>query len=231
MPPPDAERGALRRDAERGALRRDAERNRERVVRAARELFAERGLTVGFNEVAHHAGVGVGTVYRRFADKDELIRAALEEPLHELIEVAQRAVVASRAWHGLELLLDSITQLLVDNLGLRDVALGGGAWDLGSAEVESVAEIMLTLLDRARAEGDLREGVGSDDVTMVLWLVTDLAQHSAPVRPGLHRRYLQVLLDGLRSGPGRAPLVEGFTGQEAQTICRRWAGAPAPEEN
>ncbi|MFI6478589.1 TetR/AcrR family transcriptional regulator [Nonomuraea sp. NPDC050663] len=217
--------------AKRGALRRDAERNRERVVRAARELFAERGLSAGFNEVAHRAGVGVGTVYRRFADKDELIRAALEEPLHELIEVAQRAVEASRAWDGLELLLESITQLLVDNFGLRDVALGGGAWDLGVDEVERVAEVMAALLERAGVEGDLREGVQGDDVVMVLWLVTDLAQHSAQVRPGLHRRYLQVLLDGLRSGPGRAPLVEGFTGEQAQSICRRWAGAPTAEEN
>ncbi|WP_246380387.1 TetR/AcrR family transcriptional regulator [Nonomuraea soli] len=218
MPRPDT--------AKPGALRRDAERNRERVVRAARELFAERGLSAGFNEVAHRAGVGVGTVYRRFADKDELIRAALEEPLHELIEVAQRAVEASRAWDGLELLLDSITQLLVDNLGLRDVALGGGAWDLGVDEVERVAEVMAALLERAAVEGDLREGVQGDDVVMVLWLVTDLAQHSGQVRPGLHRRYLQVLLDGLRSGPGRAPLVEGFTEEQAQSICRRWAGAP-----
>ncbi|MEU6797567.1 helix-turn-helix domain-containing protein [Nonomuraea wenchangensis] len=212
--------------ARRGSLRRDAERNRDRIVRAARELFAERGLAVGFNEVAHHAGVGVGTVYRRFADKEELIHAALEEPLGELAEVAQRAGEAERAWDGLELLLGSITELLVDNLGLRDVALGGGGWRLGRSTVERVAEVMRHLLDRARAEGDLRDGVGGDDVVMILWLVTDLAQHSVQVRPGLYRRYLQVMLDGLRAAPGRSPLVERPTEQQMLTICRRWAGAP-----
>ncbi|NUP03921.1 MAG: TetR/AcrR family transcriptional regulator [Nonomuraea sp.] len=210
----------------RGALRRDAERNRDRIVRAAQELFAERGLTVGFNEVAHHAGVGVGTVYRRFADKEELIHAALAEPLGELAEVAQRAGDAERAWDGLELLLGSITELLVDNLGLRDVALGGGGWQLGRSAAERVAEVMTHLLDRARAEGDLRDGVVGDDVTMILWLVTDLAQHSVQVRPGLYRRYLQVMLDGLRAWPGRTPLVERPTEEQALTICRRWAGAP-----
>lgn len=209
-----------------GALRRDAERNRDRIVRAAQELFAERGLTVGFNEVAHHAGVGVGTVYRRFADKEELIHAALEEPLGELAEVAQRAGDAERAWDGLELLLGSIAELLVDNLGLRDVALGGGGWQLGRSAAERVTEVMKHLLDRARAEGDLREGVVGDDVTMILWLVTDLAQHSVQVRPGLYRRYLQVMLDGLRARPGGTPLVERPTEQQALTICRRWAGAP-----
>src|SRR4051794_26930527 len=54
-------------------LRRDAERNRQRILEAARELFAERGLGVTLNDVAHHAGVGVGTVYRRFPDKELLI--------------------------------------------------------------------------------------------------------------------------------------------------------------
>ncbi|WP_187414840.1 TetR/AcrR family transcriptional regulator [Nonomuraea sp. PA05] len=212
--------------ARHGALRRDAERNRDRIVRAAQELFAERGIAVGFNEVAHRAGVGVGTVYRRFTDKEELIHAALEKPLAELAQVAQRAGEAGRAWDGLELLLGSITELLVDNLGLRDVALGGGAWRLARPTVERVAEVMRHLLDRARAEGDLRDGVAGDDVTMILWLVTDLAQHSVQVRPGLYRRYLQVLLDGLRATPDGTPLVEKPTEQQVLAICRRWAGAP-----
>ncbi|NRQ31927.1 TetR/AcrR family transcriptional regulator [Nonomuraea sp. NN258] len=221
-PPPDSAQGPARR----GGLRRDAERNRDRIVRAAQELFAERGLAVGFNEVAHHAGVGVGTVYRRFADKEELMHAALEEPLSELAQVAQRAGEAERAWDGLELLLGRITGLLVDNLGLRDVALGGGGWHLGRAAAERVAEVMQHLLERARAEGDLREGVGGDDVVMILWLVTDLAQHSVQVHPALYRRYLQVTLDGLRARPGQTPLVEPPSEQQTLTICRRWAGAP-----
>ncbi|MEV0585062.1 TetR/AcrR family transcriptional regulator [Nonomuraea sp. NPDC050310] len=217
---------ATQEPAQRGSLRRDAERNRDRIVRAAQELFAVRGLAVGFNEVAHHAGVGVGTVYRRFADKEELIHAALEQPLSELTQVAQRAGEAERAWDGLTLLLERITELLVDNLGLRDVALGGGGWRLGGTAVEVVAEVMGRLLDRARAEGDLRDGVVGQDIMMIFWLVTDLAQHSVQVHPGLYRRYLQIALDGLRAWPGNAPLVEQPTEPQILTICRRWAGAP-----
>lgn len=56
-------------------LRKDAERNRQRVLEAARELFAQRGLEATLNDVAHHADVGVGTVYRRFATKQELLDA------------------------------------------------------------------------------------------------------------------------------------------------------------
>src|SRR6058998_191476 len=60
-------------------LRKDAERNRQRILDAARELFAERGLGVTLNDVAHHAGVGVGTVYRRFPDKEVLIDTLFQE--------------------------------------------------------------------------------------------------------------------------------------------------------
>src|SRR3954464_6726726 len=64
-------------------LRKDAERNRQRILDAARELFAERGLAVTLNDIAHHAGVGVGTVYRRFPDKELLIDTLFQEQLDE----------------------------------------------------------------------------------------------------------------------------------------------------
>ncbi len=206
-------------------LRRDAERNRERVLLAARQLFAVRGLGVGFNEIAHHAGVGVGTVYRRFADKDELVRAALDEPIRALVVVAEQAEGAPHAWDGLELLLGQITELLVDNLGLRDIALGGSAWEsLGPEAAARIAEAVEVLMARATAEGSLRGGVDSGDIMMLLWLVTDLAEHAAVVRPGLHRRYLRVLLDGLRAAPGRTALGPGAAAQDVEAISRLWAG-------
>src|SRR5579875_1512745 len=73
-------------------LRKDAERNRRRILDAARELFAERGLGVTLNDVAHHAGVGVGTVYRRFPDKTVLIESLFEERLEEIAERLRTAV-------------------------------------------------------------------------------------------------------------------------------------------
>jgi len=209
---------------ERPALRRDAQANRARIVAAARELFAERGLNVGLNEVAHHACVGVGTVYRRFADKTELMRAALDDPLQAVLEVAAQADEAQRAWDGVELLLNQITDRLVDNLGLRDVALGGAGVAFGADVAQGIADVMERLFERARAEGDLRDGAVVPDVLMLLWLVTSLAEHAADVRPGLHRRYLQMLLDGMRAAPGRGPLREGLDSEEADLIAMRWAG-------
>lgn len=201
-------------------LRRDAQRNRERIVATARRLFAERGLAVGFNEIAHSAGVGVGTVYNRFADKDELVRAALAEPGAELLRVAEQARDADRAWDGVRLLLDGIAALLATNVGLRDLAL-----TLDDATLPAPGAVIATIVDdllvRAHAEGDLRAGVTVDDLVAVLWMVTEVARHS-PDHPELYRRYLQVVVDGLAAGtaPLEVPAPRGAT----TAMSRHWAG-------
>jgi AcrR family transcriptional regulator len=74
------------------ALRKDAERNRLRILEAARDLFAERGLDATLDDVARHAGVGVGTVYRRFPSKDVLVRRIAEEETSRLTEQARSAL-------------------------------------------------------------------------------------------------------------------------------------------
>jgi len=73
-------------------LRRDAERNRLRILQAAREVFADRGFDASLDQVAAHAGLGVGTVYRRFADKDALIDALFEEGIDEVAAAQARAL-------------------------------------------------------------------------------------------------------------------------------------------
>src|SRR3954454_13168984 len=88
------------------ALRRDAALNRERLLAAARELFAEQGLNVTLNDIAHHAGVGVGTAYRRFANKEAVIDALFEEELQKVAGVANEALTDPDAWSGLVTFLE-----------------------------------------------------------------------------------------------------------------------------
>lgn len=221
-----AERDERGDETPRTALRRDAERNRERIVAAARELYAEHGLGVGFNEVAHHAGVGVGTVYRRFADHRELLEVAMAEPLERLEVVAREAAATPRAWDGLVLLLSRITDLLAENIGLRDAALGGYD-DVLPGVADGIANLTRELLARAHAEGDAREGFASTDIPMLLWMVTELAKHADDTRPDAYRRYMTVLLDGLRAAPGRAGLGEALAEDQAAEISRRWADSSA----
>src|SRR3954470_15574378 len=102
-------------------LRKDAELNRERLLAAARELFATRGLEVTLNEIAHHAGVGVGTAYRRFANKEEVIDALFEERLQDVVSVAEEALSATDAWAGLVSFLERSLDMQFGDRGLTEI--------------------------------------------------------------------------------------------------------------
>ena len=82
-------------------LRRDAERNRQRILQAASEVFTERGLDVSLDEVARYAGVGVGTVYRRFRTKEDLVEALFVDRIEEVAALAEEAARAADPWSGL----------------------------------------------------------------------------------------------------------------------------------
>ena len=83
------------------STRSDARRNRERLVASARELFAESGVDVSVEEITQHAGVGMGTLYRHFPTKEELIDAVLEDAFAEIIRIARQAAAVEDAWAGL----------------------------------------------------------------------------------------------------------------------------------
>src|SRR3954466_15935276 len=99
-------------------LRRDAARNRERLLTAASELFAERGLDVTLHDIAHRAGVGVGTAYRRFANKEGAIDAAFERKVGEGAQLAEEALNDPDPWHGLVTYLEQASALQMRDRGL-----------------------------------------------------------------------------------------------------------------
>src|SRR5215813_10673364 len=102
-------------------LRKDAARNRERILAAAAEVFAERGLHVTLDDIARHAGVGVGTVYRRFADKDALIDALFDERLAQFSRLAEEALACDSPFTGFELFLSSALEQQAADRGLREL--------------------------------------------------------------------------------------------------------------
>ena len=103
-------------------LRRDAERNRRRIIEAARELCATRGLEATLNEVAHHANLGVGTVYRRFPTKEALFEAIFEDGVDQLVALAETALEAENSWEGFSWFVQQMTDLTATDRGLREVA-------------------------------------------------------------------------------------------------------------
>src|SRR5438270_13298350 len=102
-------------------LRKDAERNRQRVLEAARELFAVKGLEATLNDVAHHANVGVGTVYRRFATKEELVDAIFEDAIDQVACLAETALELENSWDGLVWFVEHLCELTATDRGLREM--------------------------------------------------------------------------------------------------------------
>src|SRR3954465_636605 len=150
------------------ALRKDAARNRDRLLAAARELFAARGLEVTLNDIAHHAGVGVGTAYRRFANKEEVIDALFEESLEAVAAVAHEALAAADAWDGLVLFLERSLHMQFGDRGLNQImnntALGQ---DRISDARDRITPLVHQLVARAKAEGVVRPDLEQSDLIFV----------------------------------------------------------------
>lgn len=117
-------------------LRKDAERNRRRILEAARDLCATRGLDATLNEVAHHAGLGVGTVYRRFATKEELFEAIFEDGIDQLVALAETALQSEDSWDGLSWWMWKMCEMTATDRGLREIAFSraycGDEWMPGA---------------------------------------------------------------------------------------------------
>jgi AcrR family transcriptional regulator len=182
-------------------LRSDAERNRQRILDAARELFAQRGLGVTLNDIAHHAGVGVGTVYRRFPDKDQLIDGMFEQRVEEIVGLAQAALEDPDPWAGITGFLEAALELQARDRAIKELVLGGsGGLERVSRIRERMYPIVASLVTRARDAGVLRPDVEPQDFPILQMMLAEVIDVARDVEPELWRRFLTIVLDGLRAG-------------------------------
>lgn len=205
-------------------LRRDAERNRLRILEAAGEVFAQRGLEASLDEIADHAGVGVGTVYRRFPGKDELIEALFEQKIARVEALAEQAAAIPDGWRALTSFLEGAVALQVADLGLRQVLLSHGCGhDRVEGARERLAPLIGNLVSRAQAQGGLRADVELPDISAILLMITSVAEYARGVHDDLWRRYLALIIDGLRAGPqqGRLP-VDALSQSQLDQVMRSW---------
>lgn len=197
-------------------MRKDAARNRSLLVAAAREVFARRGLDATLDEVAKHAGVGVGTAYRHFANKHELAVAIMTETIDAVVAHAEAALVVEDAWEGLAGFVEAVLDLQSADRGLREVLMGTRDPD-GSDEVyDRLAAPVSALMDRARRAGAIRPDVVDTDLGFVITMLCVIADMAGDVAPGLWRRYLPGLLGVLREG-GADEGVPALTEAEFRT--------------
>jgi AcrR family transcriptional regulator len=174
-------------------LRADARRNRQRVLVAARAVFADQGTEAQIDDVARRAKVGVGTVYRHFPTKEALLDALVRERFEEIAGYAREALEREDAWDGFcELIWRAAERNAADHAFCEAIASTDK-----SAIVEEVGLMRSTdeLIARAKAQGRMRADATQEDVPMMM------AGASAVMRlsPTSWRRYLTIMLDGLRA--------------------------------
>jgi AcrR family transcriptional regulator len=179
-------------------LRADAARNRQRVLTAAAQVFAERGLDVSLDEVAHVAGVGVGTVYRRFPNKEALIDALFEDKVERMVVLAHEAAAFDDPWEGFVHFIEHALEWQVRNRGLRDVLLHSEFGCAGVAKTrDAVTPILTTIIEQAQVTGKLRPDVVVNDVPMLVTMLGAVSDYVGPSDPDLWQRYMVLILDGL----------------------------------
>jgi AcrR family transcriptional regulator len=181
-------------------LRRDAARNRERLLAAARELFAQHGLDVTLNDIAHHAGVGVGTAYRRFANKEEVIDALFEEGLQNIAGVAREALDELNAWQGLVMFLERSLHMQFGDRGLNQIMNNAALGDARVSEARTrIAPLITQLVERAKQQGVVRADLDQTDVVFIQVALSAIMDRTRAIQPDLYRRYLTIFLDGIRT--------------------------------
>jgi AcrR family transcriptional regulator len=180
-------------------LRSDAERNRQRILSAAGQVFAERGLGATMDEIAARAGVGVGTVYRRYPEKELLIDALFEERIEELAQVGEQALAAEDPWQGLIAYLEAAIAQQAANRGLRDLLLSSTyGHDRVARARERLQPITTQLLERAQKDGQLRPDLAANDVPLLYLMLGAIVDYTRDVEPAAWRRYFALVADSLQ---------------------------------
>jgi AcrR family transcriptional regulator len=182
------------------ALRRDAERNRMRILEAARRAFAEDGLDIGVDEIARRAGVGVGTLYRRFPTKASLVHAIFEDRLDTLAPAVDLALASDDPWNGLVEVIQLTVAQQADDQGFAQMVLLRLGPDVVPAPIRRRFFAPLEeLLARAQRAGLARADVTAGDLPAIVRMAGAAALGADG--PADRRRHVDLLLDGLRALP------------------------------
>ncbi len=209
--------------------RADAQRNRQLILDAAKQAFAEDGLGVRLDEIAALAGVGVGTVYRRFGDKEALVAALFEQQVATIVALAEEALENCEGGTGLRWFLERTSDAMADDRGLQQILTGPqeSAGRLSETIRSTIEPRIDELLRRAQAAGRLRSDVVTGDLPILQVLFSTIIDATAPVRPELRHRYAQLLLDALEPGAAPVPLAgPAPSADEGAQVIETWLPPP-----
>lgn len=189
-------------------LRVDAERNRQRIVAAAREVFAELGLEVPMEDIAKRAGVGVGTLYRRYPTRADLIAAAFEVKMAAYAEAARQALAEPDPWRGFCGYVEQICAMQAGDRGFTTVLTMTfpTAKQFEADRARAFADFT-TLVERAKGAGKLRADFVTEDMPMFLMANAGVLTATADAAPDTWRRLVGYLIQAC-AAPAAQPLPD-----------------------
>lgn len=180
-----------------GPRRADAVRNREKVIAAAEQVFAEHGIEAGIPEIAERAGVGKGTVYRNFDSKDELVSAIFARRLDRFSEDIAAALERDDPGEAFrEVLRQSAARANALSFP-TNMYLAGRTRELDEAKAKTTA-LMDKLIRKAKKEGSIRRDVKADEVWVIFGGACRILADSGENDPAVWRRHADLAADAFR---------------------------------
>jgi AcrR family transcriptional regulator len=180
-------------------LRADARRNRERILQAAKEVFADQGADAQMDDVARRAGVGVGTVYRHFPNKDALIAELVREKFSTFTERVNQGLEEDDAWEALCAVLYDNAELMSRNVAIQEALRGADIdWEYVEPTRLELERASDKLIRRAQREGKMRKDFKAYELGMLMGGVCASMGGGYPTPPDW-RRHLEIVIDGLRA--------------------------------
>jgi AcrR family transcriptional regulator len=188
-------------------LRSDARDNRDRILDAAREVFATEGLNVPMREIARRAGVGPATLYRRFPTKETLVTEAFEEQMCACQSIVEEGLADPDPWQGFCLVVEKICELHALDRGFTAAFMSTypNAMDFAAGR-ENALKSVAELARRAKAAGDLRPDFVLDDLILVLMANGGIQATSTAARVAASRRFAALAIQAFQASPKAAPL-------------------------
>ncbi|GAA2445834.1 TetR/AcrR family transcriptional regulator [Agromyces soli] len=187
------------------STRRDARRNHERLLVEARRLFAERGIDAPLDELANRAGVGAGTVYRHFPNREALLLELYDSALVMFRDMQPEILEANTAWQAIERYIERLAGWIAETPYLAALLHRVGEIYPDHQPALAMEPLLNELVDRAKAEGSLRADVTGVDLSVLANMLGSVGQFGGGYLPHWHRQ-LTIVLDGLRARPELTPL-------------------------
>jgi len=180
--------------------RRDRARNREALLAAARGVLAEHGLGASLQQVARDAGVAIGTLYRHFPTRDDLLVAVFADKLATVASTGEQALADPDPWAGFTRFVETLCALAADDLGFNELTSIDRPARGGAAAVRAhIHQLWQRLLTRAQEAGTVRPDLVLNDMFVLLWSQSRIIEGTYGVAPRAWRRHLHLMLDAYRA--------------------------------